>query len=690
MKFSDKYAEGIEEQKAKARLKKAQRQGDAANRKNANKSKSGSSSKPAKVKAVRVPKAVLRIAKIKTHTQIKAAGNHTHRHNETPNCDPAKSHLNETLVGSKDLFADYLKALGDVKERKNGVKLVEHVLSASPEYFRPENPEAAGEYDKSRMEAWKEATMDFLHKEYGSNLINAELHLSENTPHIHVFLIPLDRDKNPEGKLNASKWFDGKEKLSSLQDRYADALKPIHIERGLKKSKAKHQSIKSYYSAVNSADNKPTPNLKPSPFTVEKAGLSARLSPEEYAQEQVDLALKQQQESFEKQHKSQIRIAAIKAADRDQAVQRSKELERTARGYKQAYIKSEILRDLPLDQIAEELGLSWDRRKKQFKSEHHAIAFKGQKFKDFKMDNRVVDGKKLGGGAIDLVMHVENCSFKQAKDFLASCFGVERVAGHEAINHYRQAAQEIEKKELIMPQPVPEYLEHVKCYLIEERKLSPKVLEVLIEKGDLYADERKNAVFVCRNLKGKVTGAEKVGTSLSGWKGVATGTDHSAGVVLCEGIESGGQPEKIVFVESSIDALSYTQMNPTHAAISTAGKKAEFIENNKIALLRVSNYSLACGWDNAPDANKAYQDHFAEDLVIGRVIPDEGKDWNDQLKAEFVRESEDKELQKLKHDRELKKKVEQAIDAEKRRNKGTKWGKEKAENYLMTPSVGNK
>ncbi|MCF6446140.1 plasmid recombination protein [Nereida sp. MMG025] len=64
------------------------------------------------------------------------------------------------------------------------------VLSASPEYFRPDSPEAVGTWDVDRLASWKEATMNQHREEHGADLIFAELHLDEDTPHIHAVVAP--------------------------------------------------------------------------------------------------------------------------------------------------------------------------------------------------------------------------------------------------------------------------------------------------------------------------------------------------------------------------------------------------------------------------------------------------------------------------------------------------------------------
>jgi hypothetical protein len=108
--------------------------------------------------------------------------------------DPARSHLNETLHGSD---AGPLAALDDLYE--GGVKrpakqaespYLQIVLSASPQYFRPSDPEARGTWDQDRLHAWRDRTMKWLREEFGGDLVHAALHLDEDTPHVHALVAP--------------------------------------------------------------------------------------------------------------------------------------------------------------------------------------------------------------------------------------------------------------------------------------------------------------------------------------------------------------------------------------------------------------------------------------------------------------------------------------------------------------------
>ena len=64
------------------------------------------------------------------------------------------------------------------------------VASASPEYFRPNAPDAKGTWEEERLEPWIDATMDHIEAQFGDDLVFAELHLDEDTPHIHFVVAP--------------------------------------------------------------------------------------------------------------------------------------------------------------------------------------------------------------------------------------------------------------------------------------------------------------------------------------------------------------------------------------------------------------------------------------------------------------------------------------------------------------------
>jgi len=110
------------------------------------------------------------------------------------NIDPKRSHLNRLLEGHKDGLSASLKALYESGVKKPAAQAeapyLRIVLSASPEYFRPNDPDAVGTWQENLLATWEEATMHQIRTEFGEDLIFAELHLDEDTPHIHAVVAP--------------------------------------------------------------------------------------------------------------------------------------------------------------------------------------------------------------------------------------------------------------------------------------------------------------------------------------------------------------------------------------------------------------------------------------------------------------------------------------------------------------------
>ncbi|NVO29547.1 hypothetical protein HJ526_19205 [Donghicola sp. C2-DW-16] len=107
--------------------------------------------------------------------------------------DPTRSHLNEILHGSEDGVNASLKAFydGGVKRPTKQAEspYLRIVVGASPEYFR-DDPAAVGTWNNDRLDEWRDATMNQLFSEFGDDVVHAELHLDEDTPHIHCVVAP--------------------------------------------------------------------------------------------------------------------------------------------------------------------------------------------------------------------------------------------------------------------------------------------------------------------------------------------------------------------------------------------------------------------------------------------------------------------------------------------------------------------
>ncbi len=194
--------------------------------------------------------AICRIAKLKK-SNLAGSGTHVSRTRPTPNAN--SSIENKSLIPTddrsplQDLVAAKIALTHQGAVRSNAVHAVEFLLSASPEYFRPNNPTEYGTYDSVHVDAWAQQNIEWLKKEYGDRIVRAELHLDEATPHIHAYLVPLDN----RGQLNCRGIFGERKNMFALQDSYAAAMALLGLERGEKGSKAEHTSVREYYTAVN-------------------------------------------------------------------------------------------------------------------------------------------------------------------------------------------------------------------------------------------------------------------------------------------------------------------------------------------------------------------------------------------------------------------------------------------------------
>lgn len=108
--------------------------------------------------------------------------------------DPTRLHLNQTLHGLEDgpnaSLAAFYEGGVNKPAKQAEAPYLSAVISASPSYFRPSDPEARGRWNDDRMTAWRDRSMAWLRAEFGNDLVHASLHLDEDTPHIHALIAP--------------------------------------------------------------------------------------------------------------------------------------------------------------------------------------------------------------------------------------------------------------------------------------------------------------------------------------------------------------------------------------------------------------------------------------------------------------------------------------------------------------------
>lgn len=196
---------------------------------------------------------IFRVAKLKTMGNLKGSLMHARREQDTPNADPTLTPSNILLTDTPTVEAVLKKyeALKPEKIRADQVRALEVLITASPEAMKAMTREQQIEYLKKGLE--------FSNKEFGGeeNLLHAEIHIDETTPHLTAFYIPLVTSKNARsGKvktgLNAKKLTGGKKEFSERQTRfYEQVSKGYGLERGEIGSKATHKKVLQWYSELN-------------------------------------------------------------------------------------------------------------------------------------------------------------------------------------------------------------------------------------------------------------------------------------------------------------------------------------------------------------------------------------------------------------------------------------------------------
>lgn len=206
--------------------------------------------------------AICRVTKLTHSGNIAASIAHAKRERETPNADQDRTPENEIIINGD---AEKIQSMAEpAMTRKDNVKCVELMLTASPEFFDGKNP--------AQIDEWKDRSMEWVGEKFGrENVALAIMHRDEQTPHLSVYVVPI-----VDGKLNAKAHLGGREKMQKLQDGYHKAVQSLGLTRGERGSVAKHQEVKKYYERAQQ------PLEKEPRIAYPKPDFSDRLNIDEY------------------------------------------------------------------------------------------------------------------------------------------------------------------------------------------------------------------------------------------------------------------------------------------------------------------------------------------------------------------------------------------------------------------------
>jgi len=187
--------------------------------------------------------AIMRSKKLKSMGNAAASLKHNFRERETLNADPERLPDNEHRVSESTSEAmGKLRDRLPEKRRKDAVIGVEYLMTASPEWFETATKEQQAQFFDNSL-AW-------LTKKYGAeNIISASIHRDETTPHMSAVVVPITSD----GRLSAKEFIGNRQMMKDDQTTFAKRVEKLGLQRGIEGSKAKHQSIQTYYKKINSA-----------------------------------------------------------------------------------------------------------------------------------------------------------------------------------------------------------------------------------------------------------------------------------------------------------------------------------------------------------------------------------------------------------------------------------------------------
>ena len=178
--------------------------------------------------------AILRFAKYKgpTISRIEAHNERTKEfYASNPDIKTELSKYNFHLVkpnGKYRAEADGLIRETGCKARKDSVRMVETLITASPEFFAGKKPREVKEFFEYALEFLKT-------KQASETIVSAVVHVDEKTPHMHLCFVPITED----GRLSAKDIVGNKKKLTQWQDEYWSYMvkKYSDLERGESASK---------------------------------------------------------------------------------------------------------------------------------------------------------------------------------------------------------------------------------------------------------------------------------------------------------------------------------------------------------------------------------------------------------------------------------------------------------------------
>jgi hypothetical protein len=296
------------------------------------------------------------------------------------------------------------------------------------------------------------------------------------------------------------------------------------------------------------------------------------------------------------------------------------------------------VRDIPLRDVLERYGFEPRREGTTLraKSERHNIVVTGGRW----FDNKANIGRR---GAIDLVMYLGGVDFMAACRSLADQFRP-LAAGQSDLSFPTSSQRQPAPRKKPFEELLALYATRddsnwpiARAYLIEQRKISVRLVDGLHASGSIYANRHlpnPSLVFLHRDRHGDVRGA------------TLRDTRHQSAFRPCLGDKLGAwfavgdltQAKRLVAVESPIDALSYYPLLGTPddslAVVSCAGA---ILPQALLSRAYDRRQAFVVALDNDPAGERGWLKARNETMDwtgfnLSSARP-KNKDWNEDLIA---------------------------------------------------------
>ena len=154
-----------------------------------------------------------------------------------PDIDTNRSRYNLHLVQPQGRYreeADRMITAAHCRVRKDSVRVVEALVTASPEFFKDKN--------NREIRAYFAYALKFLEgKQRPDTFLSAVVHMDEKTPHLHLCFVPL----TPDGRLSAKEIIGNRKNLVKWQDEFWQHMVKQYpeLERGESASQTGREHI---------------------------------------------------------------------------------------------------------------------------------------------------------------------------------------------------------------------------------------------------------------------------------------------------------------------------------------------------------------------------------------------------------------------------------------------------------------